>query len=109
MQKQTRAVSVMALTGVVATHVCSLPPDKGTIQKVIVLPSNRSLHEDLILEELEVFKVCLPIPAFSFIPFLSQNQRQGGGGGGAPLDTTQRPQADKDRVAFRRWMFCSTH
>ena len=33
------------------------PPDKGTVQKVIVLPSNQSLHEDLILEELEVFKV----------------------------------------------------
>lgn len=34
-----------------------LPTDKGTVQKVIVLPSNDSLHEDLILEELEVFQV----------------------------------------------------
>lgn len=37
----------------------SLPPptDRGTVQKVIVLPSNGSLHQDLILEELEVFQV----------------------------------------------------
>lgn len=33
--------------------------DKGTVQKVVVLPSNGSLEEDLILEELEVFKVGL--------------------------------------------------
>lgn len=33
------------------------PTDKGTVQKVMVLPSNDSLHEDLILEELEVFQV----------------------------------------------------
>uniref|UniRef100_A0A3Q3JTA2 Semaphorin-3C n=1 Tax=Monopterus albus TaxID=43700 RepID=A0A3Q3JTA2_MONAL len=39
-------------------QVLFLGTDKGTIQKVIVLPSNHSLHEDLILEELEVFKVC---------------------------------------------------
>uniref|UniRef100_A0A672Z9T4 Semaphorin-3C n=1 Tax=Sphaeramia orbicularis TaxID=375764 RepID=A0A672Z9T4_9TELE len=38
-------------------QVLFLGTDKGTIQKVIVLPSNHSLHEDLILEELEVFKV----------------------------------------------------
>uniref|UniRef100_A0A665VL36 Semaphorin-3C n=1 Tax=Echeneis naucrates TaxID=173247 RepID=A0A665VL36_ECHNA len=37
-------------------QVLFLGTDKGTIQKVIVLPSNQSLHEDLILEELEVFK-----------------------------------------------------
>lgn len=48
-----------------------LPPDKGTVQKVIVLPSNHSLHEDLILEELEVFKVsCLDFFPCSFIPLL---------------------------------------
>ncbi|CAB1420941.1 unnamed protein product, partial [Pleuronectes platessa] len=35
--------------------------DKGTVQKVIVLPSNQSLHEDLILEELEVFKNQAPV------------------------------------------------
>uniref|UniRef100_A0A8C5DZU6 Semaphorin-3C n=1 Tax=Gouania willdenowi TaxID=441366 RepID=A0A8C5DZU6_GOUWI len=37
-------------------QVLFLGTDKGTIQKVIVLPSNQTLHEDLILEELEVFK-----------------------------------------------------
>ncbi|TKS90637.1 Semaphorin-3C Collapsin-3 [Collichthys lucidus] len=37
-------------------QVLFLGTDKGTVQKVIVLPSNHSLHEDLILEELEVFK-----------------------------------------------------
>lgn len=37
-------------------QVLFLGTDKGTVQKVIVLPSNQSLHEDLILEELEVFK-----------------------------------------------------
>uniref|UniRef100_A0A8D3CP91 Semaphorin-3C n=1 Tax=Scophthalmus maximus TaxID=52904 RepID=A0A8D3CP91_SCOMX len=41
-------------------QVLFLGTDRGTIQKVIVLPTNHSLHEDLILEELEVFKVgCL--------------------------------------------------
>uniref|UniRef100_A0A8C6TNL9 Sema domain, immunoglobulin domain (Ig), short basic domain, secreted, (semaphorin) 3C n=1 Tax=Neogobius melanostomus TaxID=47308 RepID=A0A8C6TNL9_9GOBI len=39
-------------------QVLFLGTDKGTIQKLIVLPSNQSVHEDLILEELEVFKVC---------------------------------------------------
>uniref|UniRef100_A0A3P8U129 Semaphorin-3C n=1 Tax=Amphiprion percula TaxID=161767 RepID=A0A3P8U129_AMPPE len=42
-------------------QVLFLGTDKGTIQKVIVLPSNHSLHEDLILEELEVFKNQAPI------------------------------------------------
>uniref|UniRef100_A0A672GJ22 Semaphorin-3C n=1 Tax=Salarias fasciatus TaxID=181472 RepID=A0A672GJ22_SALFA len=42
-------------------QVLFLGTDKGTIQKVIVLPTNRSLHEDLILEELEVFKNQAPI------------------------------------------------
>uniref|UniRef100_A0A8C6TIN6 Semaphorin-3C n=1 Tax=Neogobius melanostomus TaxID=47308 RepID=A0A8C6TIN6_9GOBI len=37
-------------------QVLFLGTDKGTIQKLIVLPSNQSVHEDLILEELEVFK-----------------------------------------------------
>uniref|UniRef100_A0A3B5M8C3 Semaphorin-3C n=1 Tax=Xiphophorus couchianus TaxID=32473 RepID=A0A3B5M8C3_9TELE len=35
-------------------QVLFLGTDKGTIQKVIVLPGNRSLHGDLVLEELEV-------------------------------------------------------
>uniref|UniRef100_A0A665VN64 Semaphorin-3C n=1 Tax=Echeneis naucrates TaxID=173247 RepID=A0A665VN64_ECHNA len=42
-------------------QVLFLGTDKGTIQKVIVLPSNQSLHEDLILEELEVFKNQAPV------------------------------------------------
>ncbi|XP_061920711.1 semaphorin-3C [Entelurus aequoreus] len=37
-------------------QVLFLGTDKGTVQKVIALPTNHSLHEDLILEELEVFK-----------------------------------------------------
>ncbi|XP_060759798.1 semaphorin-3C [Neoarius graeffei] len=37
-------------------HVLFLGTDRGTVQKVVVLPTNRSLDEDLILEELEVFK-----------------------------------------------------
>uniref|UniRef100_A0A674P2H7 Semaphorin-3C n=1 Tax=Takifugu rubripes TaxID=31033 RepID=A0A674P2H7_TAKRU len=42
-------------------QVLFLGTDKGTVQKVIVLPSNDSLHEDLILEELEVFKNQAPV------------------------------------------------
>ncbi|XP_037551833.1 semaphorin-3C [Nematolebias whitei] len=42
-------------------QVLFLGTDKGTIQKVIVLPSNQSLQEDLILEELEVFKNQVPV------------------------------------------------
>ncbi|KAM8883032.1 semaphorin-3C [Synchiropus picturatus] len=42
-------------------QVLFLGTDKGTIQKVIVLPTNHSLHEDLILEELEVFKKATPV------------------------------------------------
>uniref|UniRef100_A0A669CKT6 Semaphorin-3C n=1 Tax=Oreochromis niloticus TaxID=8128 RepID=A0A669CKT6_ORENI len=42
-------------------QVLFLGTDKGTIQKVIVLPSNHSLHDDLILEELEVFKNKAPV------------------------------------------------
>lgn len=42
-------------------QVLFLGTDKGTIQKVIVLPTNHSLHEDLILEELEVFKNKAPV------------------------------------------------
>lgn len=42
-------------------QVLFLGTDKGTIQKVIVLPSNQSMHEDLILEELEVFKSQVPV------------------------------------------------
>lgn len=53
--------------------------------------------------------VCLSpflFPALSFIPFLSQIQRQGGGG--CPWTRHKgHGQTDKDRVAFRRWMFYS--
>ncbi|XP_024144635.1 semaphorin-3C [Oryzias melastigma] len=42
-------------------QVLFLGTDKGTVQKVIALPSNHSLHEDLILEELEVFKNQAPV------------------------------------------------
>ncbi|KAM8909483.1 semaphorin-3C isoform 3-T3 [Spinachia spinachia] len=42
-------------------QVLFLGTDKGTVQKVIVLPSNQSTHEDLILEELEVFKNQAPV------------------------------------------------
>lgn len=33
--------------------------DKGTVQKVIVLPRDDLLTEELVLEEVEVFKVNL--------------------------------------------------
>ncbi|XP_064200572.1 semaphorin-3C-like [Anguilla rostrata] len=42
-------------------QVLFLGTDRGTVQKVIVLPTNRSLDEDLILEELEVFKNEAPV------------------------------------------------
>ncbi|XP_038137288.1 semaphorin-3C [Cyprinodon tularosa] len=49
-------------------QVLFLGTDKGTIQKVIVLPSNQSLHEDLILEELEVFKNQAPVTNLRISP-----------------------------------------
>ncbi|CAL8242157.1 unnamed protein product [Merluccius merluccius] len=42
-------------------QVLFLGTDRGTVQKVIVLPSNGSLDEDLVLEELEVFKSQVPV------------------------------------------------
>ncbi|RXM36673.1 Semaphorin-3C [Acipenser ruthenus] len=42
-------------------HILFLGTDRGTVQKVIVLPSNRSKNEALILEELEVFKNHAPV------------------------------------------------
>ncbi|XP_072311253.1 semaphorin-3C [Eucyclogobius newberryi] len=51
------AVAVDQVTAADGNYqVLFLGTDKGTIQKVIVLPTNQSLHEDLILEEMEVFK-----------------------------------------------------
>ncbi|XP_061617617.1 semaphorin-3C isoform X1 [Phyllopteryx taeniolatus] len=42
-------------------QVLFLGTDKGSVQKVIALPNNQSLHKDLILEELEVFKNQAPV------------------------------------------------
>ncbi|XP_058875340.1 semaphorin-3C-like, partial [Acipenser ruthenus] len=42
-------------------HILFLGTDRGTVQKVIVLPSNRSNNEALIVEELEVFKNRAPV------------------------------------------------
>uniref|UniRef100_A0A3B3X5Q9 Semaphorin-3C n=1 Tax=Poecilia mexicana TaxID=48701 RepID=A0A3B3X5Q9_9TELE len=56
------AVAVDQVTAADGNYqVLFLGTDKGTIQKVIVLPSNRSLHGDLVLEELEVFKNQAPV------------------------------------------------
>ncbi|XP_068611224.1 semaphorin-3C [Brachionichthys hirsutus] len=49
-------------------QVLFLGTDKGTVQKVIALPRNRSLHEDLILEELEVFKNQAPVTNLQISP-----------------------------------------
>lgn len=70
----------------------SLPPDKGTVQKVIVLPSNNSLHEDLILEELEVFKVSFSPASLSshFFP----KSKAGSGRGRAGLAWPQHKRED---------------
>uniref|UniRef100_A0A4W6C5Z5 Semaphorin-3C n=1 Tax=Lates calcarifer TaxID=8187 RepID=A0A4W6C5Z5_LATCA len=57
---------VMAADGIY--QVLFLGTDKGTVQKVIVLPSNHSLHEDLILEELEVFKNQAPVTNLRISP-----------------------------------------
>lgn len=40
--------------------------DKGTVQKVIVLPRDDLQTEELVLEEVEVFKVSLFIQSFLF-------------------------------------------
>uniref|UniRef100_A0A4W4GD90 Sema domain, immunoglobulin domain (Ig), short basic domain, secreted, (semaphorin) 3Gb n=1 Tax=Electrophorus electricus TaxID=8005 RepID=A0A4W4GD90_ELEEL len=41
-------------------EVLFLGTDRGTVQKVIVLPKDMSTTEELILEEVEVFRVILP-------------------------------------------------
>lgn len=38
--------------------------DRGTVQKVIVLPKDPTTMEELTLEEVEVFRVCLRLPVF---------------------------------------------
>jgi len=45
-------------------HFFSYFPDQGTVQKVVVLPTNFSASGELILEEMEVFKVWLA-PTFT--------------------------------------------
>ncbi|KAG8439981.1 hypothetical protein GDO86_005956 [Hymenochirus boettgeri] len=42
-------------------HVLFLATDKGTVQKVVVLPTNGSSSGELILEEMEVFTSNVPI------------------------------------------------
>ncbi|XP_007889111.1 semaphorin-3C [Callorhinchus milii] len=42
-------------------HVLFLGTDKGTVQKIVILPKNVSTNEELILEEMEVFKNRTPI------------------------------------------------
>lgn len=95
-------------------RVLFCPSDKGTIQKVIVLPSNHSLHDDLILEELEVFKVCSLyfsllsfFSSFTLIPFRPLNQRQGWEECVFGHYTKTKGRQTKGRVASGRWMFCS--
>lgn len=69
--------------------MCILSADKGTVQKVIVLPRDDLLTEELVLEEVEVFKVsfcqalyaltcllfasCLPV-SFSFVAMTFNSQ-----------------------------------
>ncbi|KAK7895530.1 hypothetical protein WMY93_020855 [Mugilogobius chulae] len=49
-------------------QVLFLGTDRGTVQKVIVLPTNQSLHGDLILEEMEVFKNQAPVTNLKISP-----------------------------------------
>lgn len=48
------------------TGLCS-STDKGTVQKVIVLPRDDLQTEELVLEEVEVFKVSLALYNFLFL------------------------------------------
>lgn len=52
--------------------VCILSADKGTVQKVIVLPRDDLLTEELVLEEVEVFKVsfCQALTCLLFASYL---------------------------------------
>ncbi|XP_035258184.1 semaphorin-3C-like [Anguilla anguilla] len=49
-------------------QVLFLGTDKGTVQKLVVLPTNHSLGHDLILEELEVFKNGAPVTNLRISP-----------------------------------------
>ena len=44
------------------------PADRGTVQKVIVLPRDDLQTEELVLEEVEVFKVSHPILFYFSFP-----------------------------------------
>ncbi|KAJ8374095.1 hypothetical protein SKAU_G00046750 [Synaphobranchus kaupii] len=46
----------------------SMGENKGTVQKLVVLPTNYSLGQDLILEELEVFKNQAPVTNLKISP-----------------------------------------
>lgn len=48
-------------------QVCVLSTDKGTVQKVIVLPRDDLQTEELVLEEVEVFKVSFYFPLLLYI------------------------------------------
>lgn len=52
--------------------MCILSADKGTVQKVIVLPRDDLLTEELVLEEVEVFKVsfCQALTCLLFASYL---------------------------------------
>ena len=45
--------------------------DRGTVQKIIVLPKDPTSMEELTLEEVEVFRVCLV-----FVLFTALEKRQ---------------------------------
>ncbi|KAG9340315.1 hypothetical protein JZ751_021762 [Albula glossodonta] len=48
-------------TGKIQPTSHHLPPDRGTVQKVIVLPKDPHTTEELILEEVEVFRIPAPV------------------------------------------------
>lgn len=77
-----------------------------------MLPSNHSLHDDLILEELEVFKVCsVFLPSLFFFLFhfnpLSPLKSKAGTGRRMCLATTQRPRADRQKAGWHLQDGCS--
>uniref|UniRef100_A0A6Q2XI11 Semaphorin-3C n=1 Tax=Esox lucius TaxID=8010 RepID=A0A6Q2XI11_ESOLU len=56
-------------------EVLFLGTDRGTVQKVIVLPRDDEQTEELVLEEVEVFKVSTRSPLFLFPSRLSRCQQ----------------------------------
>uniref|UniRef100_A0A8C4ZLI9 Sema domain, immunoglobulin domain (Ig), short basic domain, secreted, (semaphorin) 3Fa n=1 Tax=Gadus morhua TaxID=8049 RepID=A0A8C4ZLI9_GADMO len=53
-------------------EVLFLGTDRGTVQKVIVLPRDDLLTEELVLEEVEVFRVSVYAPLMASVPSLQQ-------------------------------------